>query len=149
MCIRDRVKGVDGVSSHMFYDATDKMLYIADTGNARIAKLDTTTGTLGGKLPLRNEILAKSGLMDGTTVEDVVPAGTLQQPSGLEIKNDLIYVTDTATSTFHVFDKTGKELRKLETGLPAGSLSGFTFGPDGKIWFIDRNAEKVLRIDPL
>lgn len=143
-----QVKGVDGVSSHVFYDASDKVLYIADTGNQRIAKLDTTTGTEGGRLPLRNEPLKKSAVIEGTTIEDVVPAGTLEQPSGLEIRNNLIYVTDTATSTFHVFDKTGKELRKLETGLPAGSLSGFTFGPDGKIYFTDRNGGKVVRIDP-
>ena len=147
--VERQVKGVDGVSSHLFYDASDKMLYIADTGNQRIAKLDTTTGKLGDRLPLRNEVLAKSGIMEGATVEDVVPAGTLEQPSGIEVKNDLIYVTDTATATFHVFDKTGKELRKLETGLKAGALSGFTFGPDGKIYFTDRNRGKVLRIDPI
>jgi hypothetical protein len=147
--VEGQVKGVDGVSSHMFYDASDKMLYIADTGNQRIAKLDTTTGTLGGRLPLRNEVLVNSGVMEGAVIEDVIPAGTLEQPSGLEIKNDLIYVTDTATSTFYVFDKTGEQLRKLETGLEPGSLSGFTFGPDGKIWFTDRNRGKVLRIDPV
>lgn len=143
-----QVKGVDGVSSHLFYDASDKMLYVADTGNKRIAKMDTTTGTKGGKLPLKNEPLVDNAVMKGAVVEDVVPEGTLEQPSGLEIRNGLIYVTDTATSTFHVFDKTGKELRKLETGLPAGALSGFTFGPDGKIWFTDRKASKVFRIDP-
>lgn len=147
--VEGQVKGVEGVSSHLFYDASDKMLYIADTGNKRIAKLDTTTGKLDGRLPLRNEPLKKSGIMKGATVEDVVPAGTLEQPSGIEVKNDLIYVTDTATATFHVFDKTGKEIRKLETGLTAGALSGFTFGPDGKIYFTDRNRGKVLRIDPI
>ena len=87
--------------------------------------------------------------MKDAVIEDVVPAGTLEQPSGLEIRNDLIYVTDTATSTFHVFDKQGNEIRRLETGLSKGSLSGFTFGPDGKIYFTNRNAGKVLRIDPL
>jgi len=147
--VEGKVKGVDGVSSHVFYDPSDKMLYIADTGNKRIAKLDTTSGTEGGRLPLRNEPLKKSAIMEGATIEDVVPEGTLEQPSGIEVKNDLIYVTDTATSTFHVFDKTGKEIRRLETGLPAGSLSGFTFGPDGKIYFTDRNGGKVLRIDPI
>ncbi|MBX3206107.1 MAG: hypothetical protein KF764_13630 [Labilithrix sp.] len=147
--VEGQVKGVEGVSSHLFYDPSDKMLYIADTGNKRIAKLDTTAGTLGERLPLRNEQLKKNGVMDGATVEDVVPAGTLEQPSGIEVKNGLIYVTDTATATFHVFDKTGKEIRKLETGLKAGALSGFIFGPDGKIYFTDRNRGKVVRIDPV
>jgi len=146
--VEGKVKGVEGVSSHIFYDASDKMLYIADTGNQRIARLDTTTGTEGGRLPLRNEPLKKSAIMKNAVIEDVVPAGVLEEPSGIEVRNDLIYVTDTATSTFHVFDKSGNEVRRLETGLPKGSLSGFTFGPDGKIYFTNRNAGKVIRIDP-
>ena len=47
-----------------------------------------------------------------------------------------------------MFEKTGTLVRKLETGLPAGSLTGFTFGPDGKIWFTDRTGGRVVRIDP-
>ena len=82
-----------------------------------------------------------------TDVEEVVPAGTLAKPSGLEIYKGNIYVTDAATSTFHVFDKTGKELRTLETGLPAGSLAGMAFSPSGKLYFTDKVAGRVLRID--
>lgn len=142
-----KVKGVDGIPSHVFYDESDKMLYIADTGNARIVKLDTTKGAMGKELPLRNEILKANGVMNDTDVEVVVSEG-LEQPAGIEVKNNLIYVTDAATGFFHVFDKSGKEVRKLDTGLPKKSLAGFTFGPDGKIWFVDRNRSKVLRIDP-
>ncbi len=57
-------------------------------------------------------------------------------------------MTDTATSTFHVFDKTGTALRSLATDLPAGALAGFTFGPDGKIYFTNKLSGQVLRIDP-
>jgi hypothetical protein len=38
-------------------------------------------------------------------------------------------------------------VRKLATDLPAGSLAGFTFGPDGKIWFVDRKGGRIVRID--
>ena len=143
-----KVKGAtDGTPSHIFFDAEERFLYVADTGNKRIVKLDTTKGTKGGKLPRINEPLADEGIMTGTDVEVVLDAGTLEKPSGLEIKGGLLYVTDAATSTFHVFDKTGKTIRSLATDLPAGSLSGFTFGPDGKIWFVDRVGGRVLRID--
>jgi hypothetical protein len=144
-----QVKGVEGVPSHLAYDATDKFLYVADTGNKRIVRLDTTRGTLTTSLPRRNEPLAANGVMVGADVEEVVPPGVLEQPSGLELHGGHIYVTDAATGRFHVFDKTGKELRKLETGLPARALAGFTFGPDGKIWFVDRVGSRVLRIDPV
>jgi hypothetical protein len=143
-----QVLGVDETPSHVIYDPSDKFLYVADTGNKRIVKLDTTKGTNGGPLPRKNEKLAGSGVMDGTQVEEVVAPGTLEKPSGIEVKGELLYVTDTATSTFHVFDKTGKPVRKLATELPAGSLAGFVFGPDGKIWFTDRLAGKIRRIDP-
>lgn len=143
-----QVKGVAGVSSHLFYDPSDDRLYVADTGHGRVARLDPKSATPGGPLPRQNEVLVGSGMMDGATIEDVVPAGILDEPSGIEVRGGIIYVTDTATSTFHAFDKSGKELRRLETGLAPGSLSGFTFGPEGRIWFTDRKRGKVLRIDP-
>ncbi|MBX3188458.1 MAG: hypothetical protein KF819_15685 [Labilithrix sp.] len=143
-----QVKGVDGVVSHLVFDPSDDYLYFADTGNGRIGKLDTKSGTKGESLPRRNEPLVDQGFMDGTNVEVVVAPGVLDQPSGIEMRNDLIYVTDAATSTFHVFDKSGKEVRRLTTDLPPHSLAGFTFGPDGKIWFTDRVTGRILRIDP-
>lgn len=144
-----KVKGVeDGTPSHVFFDAEDKFLYVADTGNARIVKLDTTKGTKGDSLERQNEPLEGEGVMDGTDVEVVVAAGTLTKPSGLEVHDGLLYVTDTATSTFHVFDKTGKEVRSLQTDLPAGSLAGMAFGSDKKLYFADKVAGKIVRIDP-
>jgi hypothetical protein len=144
-----KVKGVeDGTPSHVFFDATDKFLYVADTGNARVVKLDTTKGKKGESLERQNEILVDEGVMDGTDVEVVVAPGTLTKPSGLELHNDVIYVTDTATSTLHVFDKTGQQIRSLKTGLPAGSLAGIAFGPDKKLYFADKVAGKIVRIDP-
>lgn len=144
-----KVKGVeDGTPSHVFFDASDNFLYVADTGNARIVKLDTTKGKMGASLERQNEPLEGEGVMDNTDVEEVVGPGTLTKPSGLEIHNGLIYVTDTATGTLHVFDKTGKQLRSLSTDLPAGSLAGIAFGPDKKLYFADKVAGKIIRIDP-
>lgn len=145
-----QVKGAaDGeTSSHVFYDPTDTFLYVADTGNKRIVRLDTTKGTPKGDLPRQNEPLVGQGIADGTTVEEIVAPGVLEAPSGIEVKDDILYVTDAATGTFHAFDKTGKSLRTLATDLPKGALSGFVFGPDGKIWFTDRVGGRVVRIDP-
>ncbi len=146
---KGQVKGADdGTPSHLVYDPSDKMLYVADTGNARIVKLDTTKGTKSGELPRKNEPLAGSGVMTGADVEEVVAPGVLEKPSGIEVKGDLLYVTDAATSTFHVFKKDGTPVRKLATDLPPGSLAGFTFGPDKKIWFSDKVGSRVMRIDP-
>jgi hypothetical protein len=45
------VKRTAGVPSHLSFDAARKKLYIADTGNSRIAVLDTLSGTVGGNHP--------------------------------------------------------------------------------------------------
>lgn len=140
--------GDDGTPSHAFFDASDGFLYVADTGNQRVVRLDTTKGSRTAALP-RNEPLKASGIMGDTSVEVVVDAGVLEKPSGLEMRGGLIYVTDAATSMFHVFDKSGALLRSLATELPPGALAGFTFAADGKIWFTDKVAGRVIRIDPL
>jgi hypothetical protein len=84
----------------------------------------------------------------GAEMFQVVAAGVVQAPSGLEYRDGVIFVTDHATSTFHAFDTAGTSLRTLKTDLPPGSLSGFTFGPDGKVYFVDVIGGRVLRIDP-
>jgi sugar lactone lactonase YvrE len=42
----------------------------------------------------------------------------------------------------------GTLVRTLDTGLPEGSLGGFTFGPDGRVYFVDTLGGRVFRIDP-
>lgn len=139
----------DNTPSHLAFDATDKFLYVADTGHQRIVRLDTTSGTKSGSITRILEPLKAEGTMKDAVLEEVVPPGLLQKPSGIELKGELIFVTDAATSTFHVFDKAGAELRHLETGLPPDSLAGFTFGSDEKVYFVDRIDGRVLRIDPM
>ncbi|AUX37695.1 MULTISPECIES: hypothetical protein [Sorangium] len=70
-------------------------------------------------------------------------------PSGIEVHEGIVYATDHATSRFYAFDLTGRLVRTLDTGLPAGSLAGFTFGPDGKLYFVDLRSSRVYRIDPI
>jgi len=128
------------------WDGEKHLLYIADSGSGRILALDPNTGTVGGRL--RNmEPMAEAVEMLDAKLTEVVPAGTLQVPSGLHFHNGILYVTDAKTSQFFAFSREGKLLQKLDTGLQPASLAGLTVGPDGKIWFTDRRAAKVLRLD--
>lgn len=136
------------VPSHLVYKADTQMVYVADTGNKRVLSLDAKTGTEAGRVRAK-EKMAVSVEMDGAVLKDVVPASFgLQEPSGIELDGEILYVSDHATSKIHAFSLDGKELRKLDTGLPAGSLSGLSIGPDGKMYLVDMLDNRVLRIDP-
>jgi len=143
-----QVKDVPGVPSHMVFDAPTKMLYVADTGNSRVVKLDTTSGTRGAALQAQ-EPLASYVRMDGATLTDVVPASSqlLTRPSGLELFDGFIFVSDNATGRIHAFTPDGEQVNWLDTGL-AGALSGMAFGPDGKLYVVDMLGNRVLRVDP-
>jgi hypothetical protein len=139
---------VANVPSHMAFNAADNHLYVADTGNGRVAKMDTRSGVSGGLFAPVYEDLAAYGELDNVVVKDVVPAGTLTQPSGLALHGDLLFVTDHATSKIHVFELDGTLVNTLDTGLPAGSLAGIEVGPDNKVYLSDMLTGEVYRVDP-
>ena len=138
---------VPNVPSHMMIDQEEKFLYIADTGNARIARLSTKGGIPGRSFSPVYEPLAASGYMSGVNIQEVVSGGVLKQPSGLAVHEGIIYVSDHETSMFHAFDRDGNLVRSLQTDLPAKSLAGIEVGPDGKLWFVDMQKGDVYRID--
>jgi DNA-binding beta-propeller fold protein YncE len=140
-----QVKNTSEIPSHLVLNPADMNLYVADTGNGRLVKLDITTGTPGKKRRSSEPSIPVE--MDGTDVVDVVPAGTLQQPSGVALDGDILYVTDNATSRFYAFDLSGALVRYLDTELPAGSLAGITVGPDKKLYFVDMVGGSAYRID--
>ncbi|WP_437821985.1 hypothetical protein [Sorangium sp. So ce1078] len=146
--VAGEVLGIDEAPSHIVYNAEDRHLYVADTGHKRLLKLDTASGTPGADFDGQEPVVARRHV-DGATLVELVAPGTLEVPSGIEIHEGLVFVTDHATSRFHAFDMTGQLVRTLDTGLPAGSLAGFTFGPDGKIYFTDLLSSRVYRIDPI
>ena len=142
------VARVPDVPSHMVLFPEDQHLYVADTGNGRVLKLDTRSGERAGPISPVYEPLADQARFVGATVTEVVPPGILTAPSGLEIHEGILYVSDNATSRFHAFELDGKPIATLSTDLPPGSLAGLAVGPEGKIYFVDLGAGHVSRIDP-
>jgi hypothetical protein len=145
--VEGELSRVPNIPSHMVYHEEDAHLYVADTGNERIVKLQTTSGREGGAFTPVYEPLADYGKMVDANLSEVVPAGTLKSPSGLALHDGVLYVTDHETSKFHAFDLEGNLLRTLDTGLPAGSLAGVAVGPEDRIWFVDMKTGTVYRID--
>lgn len=146
--VEGELSRVSRVPSHMVYNPDDGFLYIADTGNGRVVKLDTMSGEPGGAFSPVYEPLADYGYMDNAMLMEVVPAGTVEHPSGIALHDGVIYVSDNATNTFYAFDLDGTLLRTLETNLQAQSLAGIEIGRDNKLWFTDMYSGTVYRLDP-
>lgn len=128
------VKREAGIPSHMEMDRDTGLLYIADTGNNRIAVLDTATGTKGGGTqPAYDGPLQYR--MDGANIYTLIDGAAegLQSPSGLAIQGEHIYVGDNANGIIYAFDKTGKKLDWLETGIAPGGLMGLELDQAGNL----------------
>lgn len=144
-----QVKRVPGIPSHLAFDPASRQLYIADTGNGRVVKLDTTSGTRGAALQAQ-EPLVSYHRVDGAVLTEVVSQARQEvvTPSGLELFDGLVYVSDPTIGRIAAFTPEGELVNWLDTGL-FGALSGMAFGPDGKLYFVDMTGNRVLRVDPV
>lgn len=145
-----QVQRVAGLSSHMEFKPGTSWLYIADTGNERIIRMDTNTGTNSGTLTPYGENLAGYWNVTGTTVETVVSSG-LGIPTGLEISNDRLLVTDYSSGDIIIYDLEQDpvvELGRIETGQES-NIMGIKVGPDDNIWFVCPNSNELYKISTL
>jgi hypothetical protein len=138
---------VPGVPSHMAYDSRRRLLYVSDSGNGRVVALDTTSGVEDGTI-VAYETLPTNLRMSGAIVTDVLAPGTIDVPSGLTLREGVLFVTDHATSRIVAMDQAGNVIRELETGLAPNSLAGISIGPDNKAYITDLQTGRVLRIEP-
>jgi DNA-binding beta-propeller fold protein YncE len=125
------------------------MLYISDTGNSRIAKLNTKSGVKGKTAPKKEE-LAGTNYYDNAEVTDFVSADSalVAQPSGIAIKGNYVYVADASNGRISAFNMKGELVNHVDTGLAEGTVGGITFGPDNKLYLVDMVSHRVLRVDP-
>ena len=136
------------ISSHVIVHPVTGMVYAADTANARIVMLDPTTGIEGAALSPNYDGCSQR-VVDGATLTTIVDGSLygLVAPSGLELSDNMLFVSDNATSRILAFDLSGVLIDYLETGFPAGTLQGMAFDPrDGSLWVVDTLAGRVLRI---
>lgn len=146
--VEGEVLRVADVPSHMVFDHDTGLLYIADTGNARIAVLDTTAGEEGASMRVieRGTTLHRWINVSTTTLVDGV-MGELTHPSGLAMVGDMLYVSDNATSRITAFDKnTGVRIDWLDTLMEPGSLMGLEVDSEGSIFFVDAKNNRLMVI---
>lgn len=140
---------VANVPSHMEFDHATQYLYVVDSGNNRVVRLDALTGDERFGTGPGYEPLAGFRYVEDAELEEVVAPGVMEMPSGLLLHDGVMYVSDTDTSMIHAFDMEGTPLRSLDTGLPAGSLAGLAASPDGRMYLSNMQTGAIYRIDPM
>ncbi len=140
------------VPSHMELDRDTGLLYIADTGNNRVAVLDTDSGDRGATWP--PQLVAEPGTdvydVDDVDISTLVDGEevNLREPSGLAIHAGHIFVSDNRAGVIVAFTMDGKMVDWLDLGVDRGALMGLEFDVDGNLWVVDAEADELLRISP-
>lgn len=138
------------IPGHIEIDPQRKWLYVNDIGNKRIVRIDITSGSVKGASTVRaSETLAENVDMKDVVWEVVASTG-LDKPCGLDVTNNRLVVTDNGTNEIIVYDLSQAsgfpEIGRLKlTGF--NDVMGVKLDEEGKIWFVDKTAKKVVRID--
>lgn len=151
--VEGQVAYVAGVSSHLEMDRATGLLYVADSGNARIAVLDTATGTPGGRIGPNYDGAEMSAMLDAvltTLVDGNALDPVMVRPSGLALHDGMVFVSDNETSRIYAFDLTGQLVDWLDVSpeVGPGGLQGIDFDPEGRLHVVDSAGNRILRIAP-
>ena len=134
------------VPAHLALDRSSGDLYIADTGHGRIARLKTSPSTEGARMiDVGGPKEGPLHLVPDTTVDEVVPAGAVQAPSGLVLQAGTLWVGDYATGKIHVFRTDGTPVRVVDTRLGRNSITGFALR-GGWIYALDSRRNQLVRL---
>ncbi|HEY1098867.1 MAG TPA: hypothetical protein VGF99_08055, partial [Myxococcota bacterium] len=144
------VKRVADVPSHLVWDADHELLYVADTGNKRVMVLDPSRAIALRQFPGFETMVQELEGAGWTPFVDV--DGGIEAPSGLALKDGILYVGDNATSKVHAYDLEGNLVDTLDLGgeIEAGGLMGIRINPEGDaLYAVDFRGNRVIRVQGL
>lgn len=123
-------------------------LYYVNPGAKTINRMDITSGTIGKDLSATanyGEELAAFVEVNNTIWETVVSTG-LESPSGLDVNDEYLIVSDNATGEIIIYDiDTFEELKRLQTD--ALSIMGIKFDTEGDIYYVDHIGQTVNKLE--
>ena len=141
------------VPGHMILDKNTGILYIADTGTGRILWVNTddvtTTSTAISNDGTQMEQLHEYSRISG--VEWGVLASGLNRPSGIALHDGILFVSTNWDGDIRAWDlaNDGKSAILMQTvSTSANSIMGLEVGPNGKLYYADAGANRIVRLDP-
>jgi hypothetical protein len=138
-----------GVASHVVFHHATGMVYLADTANNSIFVLDSNTGMIAGDIQPNYDGGIQRGV-NGSTFGSMVNGADMpapmSKPSGLEIHDEYVFVSDNATSIIFGLTLEGEVVDWLDTEFPSGTLMGFAFDTDGSMYAVDAAGNQIYRI---
>jgi len=141
------VTRLPNVPSHMALDKDTGLLYISDTGNSRIAVLDTAIGEVGAAIH-PNYDGGEQYMVERTEIRTLVDHRdvSLESPSGMALHQGLLFVADNATARILAFTKDGRLIDYLDLPMEPGALAGIEFDQEGNLFAVDMLEDRILRI---
>lgn len=139
------VEREDAIPSHMVKHDPTGTLFICEAANNRVLWMNTLSGSIKNSLPLRNELLGSHQEMQGLEW-GVFTETNLQKPCGIEVIDDILYVSDNATGEIIAYDVESKqELGRINTG--SDGIMGIKADQNNQLWYVNAKSNKVYRID--
>ena len=139
-----------GRPAHMALDKRTGLLYYIDPLLSAIHTLDTRSGAFSNNLvaPYESEEnYTEFSAYTDATVSTVITDG-LTEPVGMDIVGDRLIVGDRKDGRIHIYAIEGATVRELgNVATGAAALHGIAVGPDGRIWFVDKDRAVVGRLD--
>jgi len=133
------------VPDHLVLDKNTGWLYVCNSQQNRVIRINTNTGTPGSSLP-QNEPVEVYQYMTDFEWEVFIDFG-LDEPTGIDIVEDRLIVSNYNTGDVMLYDiSTGTA--NLLTTIPTGNsgIMGIKVGPDGLIWYVNSITNKVMMI---
>jgi len=144
------IERVSGLSSHMVLDNENGFLYICDTGNQRIIKMNTNAGAVNYSLTPYGENIEGYYSMIGAQYETIIDSG-LFLPTGIDKYENYLLVSDYSNGdiVFYDLEQLGinQEFKRLHTNRENDVMS-IKVGPDGTIWYVGTNTNELVQIIP-
>ena len=154
--VSGQVKREPDVVSHLAFDHSTDLLFIADTGNNRVATLATDSGTQGDDMPLDTlydcvpaQDACSWHIMDDAILETFMDGAMhgISKPSALALEDDILFISDYETGTLYAFDKEGQLMDWLDLQRPQ-ALGGMAFDSNGNLHVVDTIAHEIIKLSP-